>query len=56
MKTDKFRDPIHGFIGISQHELEIVNTKIFQRLRNIKKLAMTYYIYSGADIRVLDIH
>ncbi len=49
MKADKVRDPIHGFIDIRQHELEIINTKIFQRLRNIKQLAMTYYIYPGAE-------
>lgn len=42
---DKFRDPIHGFIEVREHELEIINTKPFQRLRNIKQLAMTYYVY-----------
>lgn len=49
MKADKFRDPIHGFIEVRQHELEIINTKAFQRLRNIKQLAMTYYVYLGAE-------
>lgn len=49
MKNDKFRDPIHGFIEIREHELEIINSKPFQRLRNIKQLAMTYYIYPGAE-------
>lgn len=46
---DKFRDPIHGFIELSQLELKIVNSKPFQRLRNIKQLAMTYYVYHGAE-------
>lgn len=46
---DKFRDPIHGFIEVREHELEIINTKPFQRLRNIKQLAMTYYVYPGAE-------
>lgn len=49
MKVDKFRDPIHGFIEVREHELEIINTKAFQRLRNIKQLAMTYFIYPGAE-------
>ena len=49
MKVDKFRDPIHGFIEVRQRELEIINTRAFQRLRNIKQLAMTYYIYPGAE-------
>ncbi len=46
---DKFRDPIHGFIEVRKHELEIINTAAFQRLRNIKQLAMTYLVYSGAE-------
>ncbi len=49
MRKDKFRDPIHGFIEVREGELKIVNTKAFQRLRNIKQLAMTYYIYHGAE-------
>ncbi|MCM1325852.1 MAG: HD domain-containing protein [Bacteroidales bacterium] len=49
MKTDKFRDPIHAFIEVRQHELEIINTKAFQRLRNIKQLALTYLVYPGAE-------
>lgn len=46
---DKFRDPIHGFIEVREYELKIINTKAFQRLRNIKQLAMTHYIYPGAE-------
>ena len=49
MKEDVFRDPIHGFIEVREHELEIINSLPFQRLRNIKQLAMTYYIYLGAE-------
>lgn len=49
MKTDKFRDPIHGFIHVREHELEIINSAPFQRLRNIKQLAMTSYVYPGAE-------
>lgn len=49
LKTDKYRDPIHGFIEVRRLENEIINSKPFQRLRNIKQLAMTYYIYHGAE-------
>lgn len=49
MKTDKFRDPIHNFIEVRELEAEIINSKPFQRLRNIKQLALTYYIYHGAE-------
>ena len=49
MKIDKYRDPIHGFIEVRSFENEIINSQPFQRLRNIKQLAMTYYIYHGAE-------
>lgn len=49
MNTYKFRDPIHGFIDVSDDELKIINSLPFQRLRNIKQLAMTYYVYHGAE-------
>ena len=46
---DKFRDVIHGFIEVREGELKIINSEPFQRLRNIKQLAMTYYVYPGAE-------
>ncbi|MHA2010598.1 MAG: HD domain-containing protein [Candidatus Hodarchaeales archaeon] len=51
--TDKFnkyaiRDPIHGFIWLSQKEMDVVNSQIFQRLRRIKQLAMAHLVYPGA--------
>lgn len=46
---DKYRDPIHGFIEVRDLENEIINSKAFQRLRNIKQLAMTSYVYHGAE-------
>lgn len=45
----RLRDPIHGFIELSDLELEIVDTAPFQRLRNIKQLATTYLVYHGAE-------
>jgi HD superfamily phosphohydrolase len=44
-----FRDPIHGFIEISDLELKIVDSDPFQRLRNIRQLATTYLVYHGAE-------
>ena len=49
MNVDKMRDPIHGFIDIREGEKKIIDSAPFQRLRNIKQLAMTYYIYPGAE-------
>lgn len=45
----QFRDPIHGFIYLSEDEQKIVDSKPFQRLRNIRQLATTYLVYHGAE-------
>ncbi len=45
----QFRDPIHGFIEVSDLELRIIDSAPFQRLRNIKQLATTYLVYPGAE-------
>lgn len=44
----QFRDPVHGFISVSDDELKIINSAPFQRLRNIHQLATTYLVYHGA--------
>lgn len=45
----QFRDPVHGFISVSDDELKIINSAPFQRLRNIHQLATTYLVYHGAE-------
>ncbi len=45
----QFRDPIHGFIEVTEDEKRIIDSKPFQRLRNIKQLATTYLVYHGAE-------
>ncbi len=45
----RFRDPIHGFIEVSDLELKIIDSRPFQRLRNIKQLSTTYLVYPGAE-------
>lgn len=35
---DKYRDPVHGFIEVTDLENEIINSAPFQRLRNVKQL------------------
>lgn len=44
----EFRCPVHGFIQLNVWEREIVNHLDFQRLRRIRQLAWTDYIYPGA--------
>lgn len=49
MRIEKYRDPIHGFIEVSTIENKIIDSPPFQRLRNIKQLAMTNLVYHGAE-------
>jgi HD superfamily phosphohydrolase len=44
-----FNDPVYGFISLPTGlVLEIVEHPYFQRLRRIKQLGLTHYIYPGA--------
>ena len=47
-KQYEFRCPVHGFIRLNSWEKEIVNHPVFQRLRRIRQLGWTDYIYPGA--------
>ena len=43
-------DPVYGFIGIPRGiVLEVVDHPWFQRLRRIKQLSLTHYVYPGAQ-------
>ncbi len=42
------KDPIHGYIELTPLELEIVDTLPLQRLRRIKQLPGSEYVYPGA--------
>lgn len=46
--TQKIRCPILGFIHYSANEREIIDHPAFQRLRRIRQLALTEYVYPGA--------
>ena len=47
-RPHEMRDPIHGFIKLSEIEKKLIDTKVFQRLRRIRQLAMTFLVYPGA--------
>lgn len=44
----EIRCPIHGFIRLNSWEKALVETPVFQRLRRIRQLAWTDYVYPGA--------
>ena len=48
-ETKRIADPVHGTMGFSELELEIIHSKAFQRLRNIKQLGLAYLVFPGAD-------
>ncbi|MGD0048946.1 MAG: HD domain-containing protein [Bryobacteraceae bacterium] len=50
-RVHEIRDPIYGFIKLDSEERKVVNSRPFQRLRNIHQLAMTYLVYPGATHR-----
>lgn len=45
---NRIRDPVHGFIHFNRLEESLIDSKEFQRLRNIRQLAMTSLVYPGA--------
>ncbi|MCD6272873.1 MAG: HD domain-containing protein [Deltaproteobacteria bacterium] len=47
--THRIRDPIYGYIWLTDTELELVDTPVFQRLRRISQLALTKYVYPTAE-------
>ena len=42
------RDPVHGSIHILDEEIKIIQHDFFQRLRNIKQLGFSEYVFPGA--------
>jgi HD superfamily phosphohydrolases len=50
MKKEKvFRDPIHQYIYINDDVIwQLINTRAFQRLNNIKQLGGSYQVFHGA--------
>ena len=42
-------DPVYKTVGLSKLEVSVVNTKVFQRLRNVKQLGLAHLVFPGAD-------
>ena len=49
LKTQKqIYDNVHGYIGLTEVELQVVDTPLFQRLRNVAQLGPANLVYPGA--------
>ncbi|MFW9922813.1 MAG: HD domain-containing protein [Candidatus Thorarchaeota archaeon] len=48
-KIQFIKDPIHGYIFIDDIIQELIDTKYFQRLRRIKQLSGSEFVYPGAN-------
>jgi HD superfamily phosphohydrolase len=46
--TEKIRCPVHGFIHYSKNERAFIDHAAFRRLKSIRQLALTCYVYPGA--------
>lgn len=42
-------DPIHGSIGLTQIEVDLISTPEFQRLRRVKQLGLVSMVFPSAD-------
>lgn len=49
MYTKHIKDPVHGYIGLTDVERDIIDTFPVQRLRGIKQLSVTSIAYPGGD-------
>ncbi|KAJ2387693.1 hypothetical protein GGI05_004010 [Coemansia sp. RSA 2603] len=47
--TKYVNDPIHGYIDLSETTLQFVDTPQFQRLRHLKQLGSSYYVFPGGS-------
>ena len=44
----EIRDPVHGYVRVTEVEREVIDSPFLQRLRRIHQLAGTYLVYPGA--------
>lgn len=45
----RIADPIHGTIGLTELETRVIDTRVFQRLRNVKHLGLAHLVFPAAD-------
>ncbi|KIJ58839.1 hypothetical protein HYDPIDRAFT_101908 [Hydnomerulius pinastri MD-312] len=48
-QTRQFKDSVHDYVSFSPWICSFIDTKHFQRLRYIKQLGLSYYVFPGAS-------
>ena len=48
-KPQFIKDPIYGYLFVNDLERKLIDTKYFQRLRRIRQLSGSEYVYPGAN-------
>src|SRR5207302_6955090 len=48
-KLKRVADAVHGTIALNDLEVRVMNTQVFQRLRNVKQLGLADYVFPGAS-------
>lgn len=48
-QAKRLADPVHGTIGLSDLEIQVINTRVFQRLRNVHQLGLAHLVFPGAN-------
>lgn len=47
--SKRIADSVHGTIALTDLEVNVIDTAVFQRLRNIKHLGLAHFVFPGAD-------
>jgi HD superfamily phosphohydrolase len=45
----EFKDPVHGYVTVTEAEKQIIDSYPVQRLRRLRQLAGSEFVYSGAN-------
>ena len=46
----RITDPVHGTIELSRLEIDLLSTRAFQRLRNVKQLGLAHLVFSRCGL------
>ncbi len=52
-KVTEIKDPLHGYVALSEIEKAITDLRLTQRLRTIRSPAGVYMVFSGADTSLM---